>query len=134
MIGAAVVAVSLAPGWVLGLRCGAPPAHKPWLWEGCYILPGGKVEAGEAPLVAAARELGEETGLWLAPAELALVGEGPVGGLVVALYRATLAPRDPRRLRLGGGPEGALVTIPEAVLADPARCPFAEWNVAMGLT
>ncbi len=132
---AAVVAVTIAPGRVLGLRCGPPPPNKPWLWEGAYLIPGGKVEPGEDQQAAAVRELGEETGLWLVPEALVLVGEAPdpAGGVVAALYRATLGPDDPRRLRLGGGPEGRLVSIPETVLVDPARCPFAAWNAAMGL-
>ncbi|WP_320065250.1 NUDIX hydrolase [Micromonospora sp. RTGN7] len=42
----------------------ARPAHRYW------FTPGGGLEAGESPAAGAARELAEETGLRLAPAEL----------------------------------------------------------------
>lgn len=43
-------------------------------FDGLYSLPGGHVEAGESVRQAAARELGEETGLEVAPAALECLG------------------------------------------------------------
>ena len=40
-----------------------------------YMLPGGKIEAGESPAAAAVRELHEEVGAELAPDSLLLLGE-----------------------------------------------------------
>ncbi len=39
--------------------------NRPTWQAGRYNFPGGKIEAGESPLMAVARELGEETGVWL---------------------------------------------------------------------
>jgi 8-oxo-dGTP diphosphatase len=43
--------------------------------QGRIVGPGGKVEAGESPVAAAAREVAEETGLHVAVAELAEVAQ-----------------------------------------------------------
>ena len=59
---AEVVGVALvADGRVLAARRATPPALA-GLWE----FPGGKVEPGEDPAVAAAREIGEELGCGIA--------------------------------------------------------------------
>lgn len=47
-------------------------AHPPY--AGYFAFPGGHVDPGEAPADAAARELDEETGLYLAPDTMNLVG------------------------------------------------------------
>ncbi|MCU4752432.1 NUDIX domain-containing protein [Halobacteria archaeon AArc-curdl1] len=43
---------------------------------GEWALPGGHIDAGESPRVAAARELTEETGVSVSPADLTLIGDG----------------------------------------------------------
>ncbi|QLH81956.1 NUDIX hydrolase [Halosimplex pelagicum] len=43
---------------------------------GKWALPGGRIEGGEPPRAGAARELEEETGLSVAPADLELLGDG----------------------------------------------------------
>ena len=56
------VVVRRGDAWLLGLRKSA--------WgRGTWAFPGGKVEPGEDPLAAAARELREETGLELIDAQ-----------------------------------------------------------------
>ena len=55
-------------GRVLLQRRPKPRAHG-GLWE----FPGGKIEAGETPVDAAAREINEELGLTIAPAALEAV-------------------------------------------------------------
>jgi 8-oxo-dGTP diphosphatase len=40
-----------------------------------FMLPGGKLEPGESPAEAAAREVAEELGVHVAPGDLALLGE-----------------------------------------------------------
>lgn len=58
------VVVRNGPAWLLGLRKGA--------WgRGTWGFPGGKIEPGEDPLAAAARELNEETGLEATQAQAA---------------------------------------------------------------
>jgi 8-oxo-dGTP diphosphatase len=80
---------------LLLVRRGAPP------YAGMWALPGGFVEEDERPLVAASRELREETGM--APAgDLALVGvygdpgRDPRGWTVTVLYAVTLRDGEPR--------------------------------------
>lgn len=67
-------------------------AGRVWLIQGCdpglperapfWFTPGGKIEPGETAEEAACRELLEETGLALAPADM-----GPVVGTEAAVYR-----------------------------------------------
>lgn len=82
-----VVAAALtdADGRVLMARRPAGKQHA-GLWE----FPGGKVEAGEAPADALARELREELGIEVDPAALAPVAFSESSGerpLVLLLYR-----------------------------------------------
>jgi 8-oxo-dGTP diphosphatase len=86
-----VVALALSDGegrWLMHRR----PANKAHggLWE----FPGGKVEAGEVPVIALAREIREELGLALDPAELVPAGlaQAPLDEafpqIVILLYTA----------------------------------------------
>ncbi|MFG2667658.1 NUDIX domain-containing protein [Streptomyces sp. NPDC048387] len=61
--------VALTPGGeVLLIERDRPP------FEAAWALPGGRVGAGEAPFVAAARELAEETGVHVAVGNLHQIG------------------------------------------------------------
>ncbi|MFI6588354.1 NUDIX domain-containing protein [Embleya sp. NPDC050493] len=61
---------------------------------GCWALPGGHVDPGETGRAAAARELAEETGVAVAPADLVQIGvwdapgRDPRGRYVTVAYRA----------------------------------------------
>ena len=52
---------------------------KGWLSAGKWALPGGGLHAGEQPLDGALRELDEEVGLRLSPADLRVLGQHNVG-------------------------------------------------------
>lgn len=93
----AVVVVVLRGGDVLTMQRAFPPLGA--------ALPGGKVDPGEEPHVAAARELREETGLVVSPGALVPIYDGrvPSGKLVRAYY----APDPGGDVRSSG--EGAVI-------------------------
>lgn len=80
-----------------------------------YGMSGGKVEPGESPVDAAARECREETGITVLPRELAFLYRGPCNGFDTFTFttRETLERRWRRRNtgpRIGrNGPEGIVV-------------------------
>ncbi|MFF7558243.1 NUDIX domain-containing protein [Streptomyces olivaceus] len=88
--------VALTPGGdVLLIERDWPP-H-----EGAWALPGGHVDVGETSRAAAARELDEETGVWVAAEDLRQIGvwdspeRDPRGRYVTVAYAAAV-PEDTR--------------------------------------
>jgi 8-oxo-dGTP diphosphatase len=80
------------PHVLLGVRAENSDAY-----PGCHCIPGGEVEGDELAREAAARELGEETGLKIDPAAFDLAdildspGRDPRGNVVSAAYVVVLA-------------------------------------------
>lgn len=87
--------------WLLQKR----PAHKHY--GGWWEVPGGKVEPGELPADALARELMEELGIAVAPGAMvpATFASGPredaTGALVILLYTLTDWSGEPRAVETG---------------------------------
>ena len=80
-------------GRVLAARRSAPAAL-----SGGWEFPGGKLEPGETPAAALARECAEELGVRVAVG--ALLAETPIrDGLTLAVYRARLVAGEPRALQ-----------------------------------
>lgn len=113
---AAVVIVRRGDGRVLALTRGDDFAD----WH----LPGGKVELGESPPQAAARELLEETGLVVDPADLQKVTHYMSrSGRPVRLYLAPSLPWVPDTFPRY--PAGQPAWVPPALLLTP-WCSFNE--------
>ena len=95
MIAVAAVALIDESGRVLMQRRRANRQHG-GLWE----FPGGKLEAGETPVSALLREVAEELGLILDPAELIYLAtaEDPASAIVITLYTCRRWPGSPRCL------------------------------------
>ncbi|HZU62836.1 MAG TPA: (deoxy)nucleoside triphosphate pyrophosphohydrolase [Novosphingobium sp.] len=118
-----VVAVALlrAEGQVLMQQRPPGKAHA-GLWE----FPGGKLEAGESAEIAACREIAEELGVVLRPADLVPVGfASNGGGLVILLYACRAWEGQPAALE--GGDIGWFALVDVAGLAmPPLDYPLAE--------
>ena len=102
---AAVVALSDGSRWFVQRR--APTGLLGGLWE----FPGGKIESGERPVEAAARELAEETGFRPGPLEFRGIVEHGYSHFTVELHVFEGALDRPPRRRLG--PEQRWVTPSE---------------------
>lgn len=86
-----------------------------------FMFPGGKPESGESPVQAAVREVAEETGLVVAPAELVGLGafEAPAANESGFRVRGDVFVLD-RPLREDEHPQPA-EEIAEAIWLEPAR-------------
>jgi len=93
-----VAAALVAGGDRVLLQRRAPGRAMAGLWE----FPGGKVEAGELPEAALVRELAEELGVGIDPADLvpACFASAPVGGrhMILLLYLCRRWRGEPRPL------------------------------------
>jgi ADP-ribose pyrophosphatase YjhB (NUDIX family) len=76
-------------------------AHDPYNWT----LPGGRVEENESPILALVREVEEETGFRVEPAELIGVYAAPFKDDVVLLFECVLTSRQEWR------PDGEIAQV-----------------------
>jgi 8-oxo-dGTP diphosphatase len=113
----AVSVLAFRDGRLLSLKRSLREEKAPGAWE----VISGRIEPGEQPLEAGAREAGEETGLDIAidPRPIAsYVGEVVGRHMLVVAYRAEAPPGDPRLSEEHD--DWAFVTLEEFA----ARCPF----------
>lgn len=96
--------------------------------DGRWASPGGYVEAGESPRVAASRELYEETGVFVAPALLRYVSTLPSDRLTVHAYVLEMPGRLARLVAVppsaeirGGGWFRLSALPPDLHSGDPLR-------------
>jgi ADP-ribose pyrophosphatase YjhB (NUDIX family) len=102
-------------GRLLLIRRGHPP-H-----EGMWSVPGGRVEAGESPEAAVAREVAEETGLRVRVG--AAVGRIriPAGEVVYDVVDFACVPVDPDELPVAGD-DATEVVFADAAALDELPC------------
>lgn len=117
-------------GRVLLVRRGRPPG------AGTWSLPGGRIEAGEAPADAAVREVFEETSLRTRAVCCSLgVVDVAAEGYRYAIHEHLLALVDPPASALRAGDDASEVRwVAIAALADFAVSPAVAQVIARGVT
>lgn len=116
-------------GRVLLVRRGRPPG------AGTWSLPGGRIEAGEAPADAAVREVFEETSLRTRAVCSLGVVDVAAEGYRYAIHEHLLALVDPPASALRAGDDASEVRwVAIAALADFAVSPAVAQVIARGVT
>lgn len=118
-----VAAALIEPSGRILLQQRAPGRAMAGLWE----FPGGKVEPGETPEMALARELGEELGIVVEPGDLvpACFASAPVGErhMVLLLYLCRQWRGTPRALD-ASALRWEQVSVMHALAMPPADAPL----------